>query len=84
MNPRTTAIQASDRICWPILTHAPIPQAQMTPVLRYICGWTPLGAAVQALQRSLLVGFPSAKSLLVMVAYAAIFGYLADRHFRWE
>jgi len=56
----------------------------MTPVLRYICGWTPLGAAVQALQRSLLVGFPSAKSLLVMVAYAAIFGYLADRHFRWE
>jgi len=61
-----------------------IPRAQMSPVLRNIGDWTPLGAAVKALQTSMLGGFPTAQSLLVMVAYAAIFGLLAVRFFRWE
>jgi len=61
-----------------------VPREVMTPVLRDISNWTPLGAAVQALQTSMLGGFPSAQSLLVLVAYAAIFGYLAVRYFRWE
>jgi ABC-2 type transport system permease protein len=60
------------------------PREVMTPVLRDIGDWTPLGAAVQALQTSMQGGFPSAASLLVMVAYAAIFGFLAVRYFRWE
>ena len=73
-------------ILYPLLFFAGlwVPRAQMTPVLRGIGDWTPLGAAVQALQTSMLGGFPSAKSLLVLVAYAAIFGYLAVRYFRWE
>jgi ABC-2 type transport system permease protein len=61
-----------------------VPREEMTPVLRNIGDWTPLGAAVHALQTSMQGGFPSAQSLLVLVAYAAIFGYLAVRYFRWE
>jgi ABC-2 type transport system permease protein len=60
------------------------PREVMTPVLRNIGDWTPLGAAVHALQTSMQGGFPSAQALLVLVAYAAIFGYLAVRYFRWE
>ena len=61
-----------------------IPREVMTPVLRDIGDWTPLGAAVQALQSSMQGAFPSAKSLLVMAAYALVFGFLAVRYFRWE
>ncbi|MGO9301238.1 MAG: hypothetical protein ACLQEG_13005 [Acidimicrobiales bacterium] len=61
-----------------------VPRAQTTPVLRNIGDWTPLGAAVQALQRSTQAGFPTAQSLLVLAAYAAIFALLAVRSFRWE
>jgi ABC-2 type transport system permease protein len=61
-----------------------IPLATMTPVLRDICGWTPLGAAVKALQASMQGTFPSATSLLVMAGWAAVFGFLAVRFFRWE
>jgi hypothetical protein len=28
--------------------------------------------------------FPAAQSLLVMAAYALVFGFLAVRYFRWE
>lgn len=61
-----------------------IPQATMTPVLRDISGWTPLGAAVKALQASMQGMFPSATSLLVMAGWAVVFGFLAVRFFRWE
>jgi ABC-2 type transport system permease protein len=61
-----------------------VPQAQMSSVLRSISNWTPLGDAVQALQRSLLVGFPTTRSLLVLAGYAVVFGFLAVRYFRWE
>jgi hypothetical protein len=30
------------------------------------------------------VGFPPAAPLLVLAAYALVFGYLAKRFFRWE
>ena len=46
--------------------------------------YSPLGAAVNAIQASLLQGFPSVPPLLVLVAYAVVFGYLARRLFRWE
>ena len=45
---------------------------------------TPLGAAVQAMQAAMNVGFPPAEPLLVLAAYALVFGYLAKRFFRWE
>jgi ABC-2 type transport system permease protein len=45
---------------------------------------TPLGAAVQAMQSAMNVGFPPAAPLLVLAAYALVFGYLAKRFFRWE
>jgi ABC-2 type transport system permease protein len=49
-----------------------------------ISNYTPLGAAVEAIQDSVLQGFPSAAPLLVLVAYAVAFGFLAQRFFRWE
>jgi len=61
-----------------------IPREQMTPVLRNIGDCTPLGAAVKALQASMQGTFPSATSLLVLAGWAAVFGFLAVRFFRWE
>ena len=52
--------------------------------MRDIGDWTPLGAAVHALQDSMQGAFPSAQSLLVLAAWAVIFGVLAVRFFRWE
>ena len=58
---------------------------QLLPgVLQGISHFTPLGAAVQAMQASMNVGFPPAEPLLVLVAYALVFGFLAKRFFRWE
>jgi len=61
-----------------------IPREVMPAALRDIADWTPLGAAVQALQSSMKGVFPPAQSLLVMAAYAVVFGFLAVRYFRWE
>ena len=47
------------------------------------CG-TPSGAAVHALQDSMLGTFPSAQLLLVLAGWAVVFGFLAVRFFRWE
>lgn len=49
-----------------------------------ISHYTPLGAAVQAIQYSMTQGFPPAAPLLVLAAYALIFGYLAKRFFQWQ
>ena len=61
-----------------------LPRALMPPVLLDISNYTPLGAAVQAMQASVQTGFPPAEPLLVLAAYAVVFGYLAHRFFRWE
>jgi ABC-2 type transport system permease protein len=61
-----------------------LPRAVMPGVLLDISNYTPLGAAVQAIQDSMLQGFPPAAPLLVLTAYAAVFGFLAQRFFRWE
>jgi ABC-2 type transport system permease protein len=61
-----------------------LPRALMPPVLRDISNYTPLGAAVQAIQASLLQGFPPVAPLLVLAGYAVLFSYLARRFFRWE
>ena len=59
--------------------------AQLMPgVLQGISHFSPLGAAVQAMQAAMNVGFPPAQPLLVLVAYTLVFGFLAKRFFRWE
>jgi ABC-2 type transport system permease protein len=58
---------------------------QLLPgVLQGISHFSPLGAAVVAIQDSMFQGFPPAGPLLVLLAYALVFGYLAKRFFRWE
>jgi ABC-2 type transport system permease protein len=61
-----------------------LPRALMPTVLQDISNYTPLGAAVQAIQDSMLQGFPPVAPLLVLAGYAAVFGFLARRFFRWE
>jgi ABC-2 type transport system permease protein len=60
------------------------PRALMPDVLRHVSDWTPLGAAVQALQTSAEGSFPGVEPLLVMVGYAVLFGVLAVKYFKWE
>jgi ABC-2 type transport system permease protein len=46
--------------------------------------FTPVGAAVKALNSSMTGSFPSFVPLIVMAAYAVIFSFVAIRYFRWE
>jgi ABC-2 type transport system permease protein len=60
------------------------PRETMTPLMHHISNLTPLGAAVQAMLNSMQGTFPTIGSLLVMAAWAAIFGIAAVKLFRWE
>lgn len=83
--PRTVGILAA--VCFfPLMFFAGLflPRAEMPRALLDISNFTPLGAAVQATQSSLLDGFPAISPLLVLPAYAVVFGALAVRFFRWE
>jgi ABC-2 type transport system permease protein len=61
-----------------------LPRALMPGVLQGISNYTPLGAAVEAIQDSMQTGFPPAAPLLVLAAYALVFAFLSHRFFRWE
>jgi ABC-2 type transport system permease protein len=61
-----------------------VPRAVMPDVLRHVSDYTPLGAAVQALQDSARGQFPHALHLAVLAGYAVVFGVAATRLFRWE
>lgn len=61
-----------------------LPRALMPSVLLDISNYSPLGAAVEAIQDSMLTGFPPVAPLLVLAGYAVVFGFLAGRLFRWE
>ena len=61
-----------------------LPRELMPAVLLDISNYTPLGAAVEAMQDSMLGGTLPAAPLLVLAAYALVFGFLARRFFRWE
>ena len=60
------------------------PRATMGHTLRDIGDYTPLGAAVQALQDASAGAWPGAGRLLVMAAYAVVGAALATRLFRWQ
>jgi ABC-2 type transport system permease protein len=61
-----------------------LPIAAMPSVLRHISHATPLGAAAQAMQDSWQGNFPHPLQLIVLAAYAVVFGAAAARLFRWE
>ncbi len=61
-----------------------MPQATMPAGLRRAGDDTPLGAAVAALQHTMAGQWPPASGLAVLAGYAAAFGLLAWRLFRWE
>ncbi len=61
-----------------------IPRSIMSDGLRTASDFTPLGAAVQALEDSWFGVTPSVANLAVMAAYAIIVGFIAVRVFRWE
>ena len=60
------------------------PQQYMPAALRHVGQLTPLGASVHALQMATQGVFPSAGSLLVLLAYGVGFALLAVKSFRWE
>jgi ABC-2 type transport system permease protein len=60
-----------------------LPRQYMPHVLAQISDYTPLGAAVRAMGAATNGVFPPPAALAVLVAYAALFGYLAVRWFRW-
>jgi ABC-2 type transport system permease protein len=82
-----TAVNVIGRVTFfPLMFFAGLwlPRALMPGVLLDISNYTPLGATVQAVQDSMQTGFPPAAPLLVLAAYALVFGFLAQRFFRWE
>jgi ABC-2 type transport system permease protein len=61
-----------------------VPQQEMGAALRSISQYTPLGAAVPAIESANAGQWPGAMHLLVLAAYAVIFCRLAIRLFRWD
>ena len=60
------------------------PKQNLSPLLQHIGNYSPLGAAVQAMDAAMQGNFPPARPLLVMAAYAIVLGLIAIRLFRWE
>jgi ABC-2 type transporter len=77
---------ASTALLYPMLFFAGLwaPQQNLSPLLQHIGNNTPLGAAVQAMEAAMQGNLPSARPLLVMAAYAIVFGIAAVKLFRWE
>jgi ABC-2 type transport system permease protein len=60
------------------------PTEEMSPVMRQIGNYTPLGSALHAVRDSWMGLEPRPEYLGIMAAYAVIAGALAARFFRWE
>ena len=82
----TAANAIGSALFFPLIFFAGLwfPQEYMPAALRFVGQLTPLGASVHALQMASQGTFPSAGSLLVMLAYGVGFALLAVRSFRWE
>ena len=61
-----------------------IPPSAVDGPLATIMYYSPSGAAVQALLYSMFNAAPPPATLLTMVLYTTIFGFIAIRYFRWE
>lgn len=61
-----------------------IPRTIMPDGLRTVSDFTPLGAAVQAMNDAWFGAVPGLTDLAVMAAYAIVAGIVAVRVFRWE
>jgi len=61
-----------------------VPRQSMSPTMRHISDYTPLGAGAHAMLSSIQGSFPPAQPLLVMAACAVVFGLAAVKLFRWE
>ena len=61
-----------------------VPQAEMGAGLRDISHYTPLGAAVPAVQNSIAGHWPGTVHLLVLAGYALVLCVAGARLFRWE
>jgi ABC-2 type transport system permease protein len=85
--PTASSVNVIGRLAlFPLLFFAGLwlPRALMPNFLQDISNYTPLGAAVEAIQYSMQTGFPPVAPLLVLSAYALVFAFLAHRFFRWE
>jgi ABC-2 type transport system permease protein len=73
-------------LLYPLLFFAGMwtPKQNLSPVLQHVGNYTPLDAAVQAMDAAMQGHFPPTQPLVVMAAYAVVFGVLAIRLFRWE
>jgi ABC-2 type transport system permease protein len=60
------------------------PTEDMSPVMRQIGNFTPLGAALHAVRDSWMGVDPRLEYLGIMAAYVVIAGALAARFFRWQ
>jgi ABC-2 type transport system permease protein len=71
---------------YPLLFFAGLwaPKQNMAPWMQHVGHYTPLGAAVQAMDAAMQGHFPAAQPLLVMGAYAVAFSIAAVKLFRWE
>ncbi|MGC9220665.1 MAG: ABC transporter permease [Solirubrobacteraceae bacterium] len=61
-----------------------VPQAEMGSLLRSISQYTPLGAAVPAIQNSVTGGWAGSTHLLVLAGYTLVLTRLSIRLFRWD
>lgn len=60
------------------------PTEEMSPVMRQIGNFTPLGSALHAVRDSWMGLAPRPEYLGIMAAYAVIAGAVAARFFRWD
>jgi ABC-2 type transport system permease protein len=73
-------------LLYPLLFFAGMwtPKQNLSSALQHIGNYTPLDAAVQAMDAAMQGHFPPTRPLLVIAAYAVTFGIAAIRLFRWE
>jgi ABC-2 type transport system permease protein len=83
---QSTANGITMALLYPLLFFAGIyvPIQVLPSGLQTAALFTPVGAAVNALDSSMAGSFPSFVPLVVMAAYAVIFCFVAIRYFRWE
>jgi ABC-2 type transport system permease protein len=61
-----------------------VPLQLLPSAVQTIGHYTPLGAVVETVGASWVGEFPPAGPLLALAGYAVVFGFIAQRFFRWE